>query len=147
MSKYSRRIFCDWKRCAKNIILCGCAGLLCAIAGWAQEIRVVNPPGGGKKPNRSLEMERVEIHRLIALPSSIKRPGGPFMLLLVNETGDPKASFVLERSAPAAEVVLVFDSQTPEVRHRKAGFLDLPKGEYHLKAAAGNQILCTITIE
>ena len=69
------------------------------------------------------------------------------MLLLVNETGDPKASFVLERSAPAAEVVLVFDSQTPEVRHRKAGFLDLPKGEYHLKAAAGNQILCTITIE
>jgi hypothetical protein len=153
MSNYSKRLFCDSKRGVKYIILGGmiCAGLLCTTPLSAQQIPVVNPPGKGKKPDGSLEIERLEIHRLMALPSSIKRPAGPFVLVLVNETGNPKASFILERVIPAVEAAaaaaIVFDSHTPEVRHRKAGLLDLPKGGYYLKAAAKDQILCTLTIE
>lgn len=147
MIEQRRRFFWDWKRSATKLALCGLAcGLLCVWPEAAQQIPIVNPPGQDKKPAHPLEIEHVEIHRLMALPNNITRPAGPFVLVLVNETGNPKASFAVQ-PARAGTAILAFDAHTPEVRHRKAGLLDLPKGQYELTAVDSGHVLCTITIK
>lgn len=147
MIEQRRRFFWNWKHGAMKLTLCGIAcGLLCIWPGAAQQIPIVNPPGQDKKPAQPLEIERVEIHSRMALPTNITRPAGPFVLLLVNETGNPKASFAV-RPARAATAILVFDAHTPEVKRRKAGILDLPKGQYELQAVDSGRVLCTITIK
>src|SRR5579883_1272143 len=64
---------------------------------------------------------------------------------LVNETGNPKASFAVQ-PVGAPTPLLLFDAHTPEVAHRKAGLLNLAKGQYALKALDTGRVLCTITI-
>ena len=147
MIEHRKRFFWDGKDRTTKLACCILAcGLLCIWPAAAQQVPVVNPPGQDKKPAQPLEIERVEIHSHMALPSNITRPTGPFVLLLVNETGNPKASFAVER-AQAADSIVRFDAHTPEVKHRKAGLLDLPKGQYELKAVDSGHVLCTITIK
>jgi len=95
----------------------------------------------------------------MALPNAITRPAGAFVLMLVNKTGDPKASFEVRAAAavdtPSEQVaavadphpILQFDSTAPEVRHRRAGLLNLAKGRYELVSTSSDKVLCTITIE
>lgn len=102
--------------------------------------------------DRSLETERVEIHRLISIPAKIKRPAGKFLLLLITETGDPKASFVIDPSSVGEGVlsptpVFVYDRKTITVKKQMLGNIDLAAGEYFLKSGANGHILCTLTLE
>ncbi len=150
MRGYRRRSFyqqlvCRGKRWVHQLTRsCLACGLLSLALGEADQIPVVNPPAPGVK-TVPLQMERVEIHRLMALPPRLTRPPGPFVLLLVNETGNPKASFAVQPIG-APTPLLLFDAHTPEVAHRKAGLLNLAKGQYALKALDTGRVLCTITI-
>jgi hypothetical protein len=152
MRGYQRRSFYqqlvgEGKRRACQLALGSLAyGLLGIGLGRAQQIPVVNPPAPGVKAVPPLQMERVEIHRLMGLPPHITRPPGPFVLLLVNETGNPRASFAVQ-SVGAPTPLLVFDAHTPEVGHRRAGLLNGAKGQYQLKSLDTGRVLCTITIQ
>jgi hypothetical protein len=150
---------CEWMDTVRGAARMVCAGfLLTAALSAQQQIPLVNGPANGNDASTTLEVEQIEIFRLTALPSSITRPPGPFVLMLLNKTGDPNASFFVRAVAPGPEStvgavapnpapVLAFQRQTPEVKHRRAGVLDLSKGRYELLSSPANKVLCTITIE
>lgn len=125
---------------------------LLSASAWAQQkIPVINPPPGNG-PVKRMESEQVEIHRGVAIPQRIHRSRGEFQLILDNESGDRSAAFVVDPGDAGEGVLsparlLLYDAKTPEVKHRKAGLLDLEKGTYYLKSADKGHILCTIVIE
>jgi len=134
---------------AVSVVVIGCLGAGMMSAQY--KIPLVNTPPPGK-PDKAIEAEQVEVHALAAVPSAIHRSDGEFILMLDNETRDPKAAFVLDpgdagEGTLSQSPVLVYDQRTPAVKNRKAGFLDLARGTYYLKTGNNGHILCTITIE
>lgn len=122
-----------------------------AVAILAQDIRVVKPTVGEPQA-KGLEAEQVEIHRMFAAPRELHRSAGAFLLILDNETGDRTAKFVIDPGDSGEGILsssrlLLYDDSIPEVKHRKAGLLDLRKGTYYLKSADKGHILCTITVD
>jgi hypothetical protein len=98
------------------------------------------------------QVEVVEIRRGGALPAEIHRPAGKFILLVVNRTHDPAASFAIDPASVGEGVIgpnplLHLASGAASTKHRLAGMVDLPAGQFHLKAASTGKILCRITIE
>jgi hypothetical protein len=116
-----------------------------------QDIPLVNVPLD-QKSKEPVEVEVVEIHRLMAIPDRIERSPGKFILLVVNRTPDPAASFVLE---PAGAGIDAKQGAKPLLRlggvharkHRTAGLLDMPSGNFELKSADTGKVFCTIAIK
>jgi hypothetical protein len=142
--KYGRRVI-------RFVTACWAASLLAALLYGAEPpVPFVNspPPASAAK----VEVEQIDIGRFGAVPEAIVRPAGPFILLLRNETADQNASFVLDpgdagEGKLSRTPVLLFDGHGPQVKRRRAGFLTLPPGQYHLKLASTDHILCTIALK
>lgn len=142
-----------------NIRLFTAATSLCLAALWfpcgisAQQPIPLQNQGPGAAPNAGHpEVEVVEIRRGGALPAQIHRPSGKFILLLVNRTHDPAASFAIDPASVGEGVIgpnplVRLGSSVASTQHRLAGLADLPSGEFHLKAVSTGKILCRITIE
>jgi hypothetical protein len=126
-------------------------GIVLSPRALAQDVPLVNVPLD-QKSKEPVEVEVVEIHRLMAIPDHIERSPGKFILMVVNRTPDPSASFVLE---PAGEATDAKQSAKPLLRlggaharkHRTAGLLDLSPGTFELKSADTDKVFCTITIK
>ena len=127
-------------------------GIVLSPPAPAQDIPLVNVPLDQQKSKEPVEVEVVEIHRLMAIPDHIERSPGKFILLVANQTPDPAASFVLE---PAGEATDAKQGVQPLLRlggvharrHRTAGLLDLSPGSFELKSAETGKVFCTITIK
>jgi hypothetical protein len=108
---------------------------------------------GSSSTAKHFEVELVDVRDKVAFPSTLHRPVGPFILMLVNRSRDVHAAFVLDPAAVDEGVV----SPNPSLRlaeaaaatshHRLAGLVDLPAGTYHLKSVASGKTLCSLTIE
>lgn len=101
---------------------------------------------------KHLEVEVIEVGPHGAIPAEIHRPVGQFILLLVNHTHEPAASFVLVPEAAgdgvaAANPILRLTDRAPSARHKVAGLVDAPAGQFDLKSAATGNVLCRITIK
>jgi len=126
---------------------------VCLLRGPAssQGIPVIGESASSKR-EKPLEAEQVELHRLYAIPSQLRRPHGEFLLVLDNQTGNRNAEFVIESGAAgermsSSQLLLPFDHKTPDVRHRRAGVLNPPPGTYYLKSADSGHTFCTIIID
>jgi hypothetical protein len=98
-----------------------------------------------------LEVETVSVSRFGALPNSIHRHPGKFILVVLNKSGNPQQSFTLEPVAPGNAP----PSGNPPMRlggltarnGKAAGLIDAPIGQFQLKSATTGNVLCQITIE
>jgi hypothetical protein len=102
--------------------------------------------------SQHLEVEIVEAHNGIAMPSEIHRKAGKFVLAVANRSQDPAAWFVVD-AAPAAQATaavghaLIIGSGQFERKHRAAAVFDAQAGTYQLKNGTTGKVLCTIIIE
>lgn len=116
-----------------------------------EKVLLVNPDAAPKEGEPKLEIEVVEIGRFGASPDVIKRPAGKFILLIINRSDQPDASFALEpakteqlsRRAPPSFA----RKELWKRNQRAAGVIDTAAGELHLKSVTTGKTLCTITIE
>lgn len=117
----------------------------------AQDVPLVNVPLD-QKSKEAVEVEVVEIHRLMAIPDHIERSPGKFILMVVNRTPDPSAYFVLE---PAGEATDAKQGVKPLLRlggadarkSKTAGLIDMSIGTFELKSADTGKVFCTIAIK
>jgi hypothetical protein len=116
-----------------------------------QDVPLVNVPLD-QKTKEPVEVEVVEIHRLMAIPDHIERSPGKFILMVVNRTPDPSAYFVLE---PAGEATDAKQDVKPLLRlggaharkSKTAGLIDMSIGTFELKSADTGKVFCTIAIK
>jgi hypothetical protein len=127
-------------------------GILSSLPIRAQDdVPLVNVPLDQQKNKEPVEVEVVEVHRLMAIPDHIERSPGKFILLLVNRTPDPSAAFVLEpagiaEGTPDRKPLLRLGGAHAR-KHRTAGLLDASAGNFELKSADTGKVFCTITIK
>ena len=118
----------------------------------AQQIIPLQNQAAAASTTERLEVEVIEIRHGTAMPAAIHRHVGKFILLVVNHTHDPAASFVLDPASVGEGAVgpnpfLRLTDQPASSRRRIAGLTDLPAGQFDLKSAVTGKILCRITIE
>jgi hypothetical protein len=118
-----------------------------------QRIPLQNQPSATGAETNGLEVEQIEIRKGGAVPTRIHRPTGKFIILLINQTHDPSASFALDSAAVGEgrigpnPLLRLAELGAASPKHQLAALADLPAGEYHLKSVATGKILCHITIE
>lgn len=142
----------NYRQFACAVLLSGSA-LLPFSAQAQRPIPLQNLPAAATKANtQGIEVEIVEVGRLGALPEAITRPAGKFTLLVVNHSGNAQESFVLEPAAVgegtigANPFIRLRDRPSPSFRHRLAGLIDLPQGNFDLKSATSGKVLCKFQI-
>ena len=136
-----------------QVVLSGClfGGVVSAQATSAVN-GAAPPPSLPVNNSQRLEVEIVEAHSQIGIPSEIHRKTGKFVLAVANRSQDPTAWFVVD-VAPTAQAtaapghVLTIGSGQLEHRHRAAAVFDAQAGTYELKNGATGKVLCTIVIE
>jgi hypothetical protein len=126
-------------------------GIIAPNAYPQRRIPLANQPAS-EKITGHVEVEVIEVGHGMAAPATIKRPAGKFILLVVNRSHDPAASFVLEPASVGEGVIgpnpiLRLMDQRASSKHRIAGLVDLPAGQFYLKSAATGKVLCRITID
>lgn len=101
-----------------------------------------------------LEVEMVEIGRLMAIPNKIQRHPGKFILLVKNEnTADWDAAFVLDPSSVGDGIVgpnplVRFGGKgLTDAKNRSVTIVDAVAGSWDLKSATTGKIACRITIQ
>jgi hypothetical protein len=136
-------------------LLLALTGSIAAPGVYAQEkipLQNQDAASAAAVAGKHLEVEVLEVGPHGALPAEIHRPAGKFILLVVNGTHDPAAVFALVPEAAgdgvtAAKPMLRLTDRAPSTKHKIAGLVDLPAGQFDLKAAATGKVLCRITIE
>jgi hypothetical protein len=153
LSKYPIGLLSTPAKGAAMALLVLGLGLACPRQVPAQDdVPLVNVPLDQQKNAEPVEVEIVEVHRLMAIPDHIERSPGKFILLVVNRTPDPAASFVLE---PARAATDAKQGDKPLLRlggvharkNKTAGLIDASTGAFELKAADTGKVFCTITIK
>lgn len=138
----------------------GLVGLLalmaCVWPARGQDSVPLYPGSPQPNPGEKLEVERVEIRRLGAIPREIHRQPGRFILLIVNQNStDSDAAFVVDAATPAGTVntppvshlLQLGGPAGNDVKHRSASLFDAPAGEFELKYAVSGQVICQIKID
>jgi hypothetical protein len=106
-----------------------------------------------ERQRETSEIEVVETSESGAAPSVMRRHSGKFILLLINRTHNRQATFVLDPAAIAdgalsPEPLLQWGASGGWTsKDAAARLLDLPPGEYHLKAVPTGKALCKIIVE
>ncbi len=138
------------------------AALILAVAMQTGAQTTAPPPAGSLDNSQGLEVELVEAHNRMAIPSEIHRKAGKFILVVANRMEDPASWFVVD-AAPAAQAaasegttaapttaaghVLAIGSGQSERKRRAGAIFDAAAGTYQLKGAVSGTVLCTIVIE
>ncbi len=78
------------------------AALILAVAMQTGAQTTAPPPAGSLDNSQGLEVELVEAHNRMAIPSEIHRKAGKFILVVANRMEDPASWFVVD-AAPAAQ--------------------------------------------
>lgn len=142
------------------LIAAGATAALCGEAQQKVHIENLKDTAGRSQASRMedvsrLEAESIEITPGGAIPAAIHRPGGKFIVLLTNSTPETDAVFVVgaakagegAEGAERAEPLLRLADAPTRPKHRMAGLIELPPGEFDLKSAKTGKVLCRFTIE
>jgi hypothetical protein len=135
-------------------------GSAAAVCGEAQQkvpIENLKDTAGTARAARLDDLTRVEAETIEvgpggAIPAAIQRPAGKFILLLTNRTQEAGAAFIVDPAAVGEGVIgpeslLRLTDAPTRSKHRMAGLIELPAGEFNLKSAKTGKVLCRITIE
>jgi hypothetical protein len=141
----------NYRLCPSVLFLALMGGVVAPNAYPQRSIPLANQPAS-EKITGHMDVEIVEVGRGMAVPTTIKRPAGKLILLIVNRSHDPAASFVLEPASVGEGVIgpnpiLHLTDQPASSKHRIAGLVDLPAGQFYLKSAATGKVLCRITVD
>lgn len=141
----------NYRLCLSVLFLALMGGVAAPNAYPQRSIQLANQPAS-EKITGHVEVEVIEVGRGMAAPATIKRPAGKFILLIVNRSHDPAVSFVLEPASAGEGIVgpnpiLHLTDQPASNKHRIAGLVDLPAGQFYLKSAPTGKVLCRITID
>ncbi len=129
--------------------LCCSAVFLRPLSGQ-DAIPLVTGPLSAADKSAKLPVEIIAVTRFGALPNSINRAPGKFILLVLNKTLYSQDAYSLEpvavgnASAPATAAVRLGGALAQN--RKSAALLNLPVGQYELKSAATGTVLCQITI-
>jgi hypothetical protein len=98
-----------------------------------------------------LEVEIVSIGQFGAVPNTLHRHAGKFILIVRNVSGDPNPSFVLESligggTQQTVTPVLRLDSIVAWHGYW-AGLVDAPVGQLRVSSPTTGKVLCQITID
>jgi hypothetical protein len=139
------------------LITAGTTASLCGEAQQKVHIENLKDTAGRSQTSRvddvsRLEAESIEITPGGAIPAAIHRPAGKFIVLLTNNTQENDAVFVVDAAVEAegaaeAEPLLRLADAPTRPKHRMAGLIELPPGEFDLKSAKTSKVLCRFTIE
>ena len=122
------------------LVLIAAGGVLAVCQEARQTVHLQNPKDTGEaqppnpvKDGSRVEVESVEIGPAGAIPAEIHRPAGKFIVLLINRSHDPAASFVVDPAAigdglVGQEPLLRLADAALASKHRLAGLIDLPAG-------------------
>ena len=125
-----------------------------AVSAGAADRVPLYPGSAQPKPEEKLEVEQVEVHRLMAIPSQIRRPAGRFLLLVINrDETDPDAAFVIDPAAVGDgkvgpnPVAQAGGKGISDRKHRSAALVDSMAGDFDLKYLKNGKVLCKIHLE
>lgn len=161
---------CKARRATRRIAILWAAGLSVAALAWGWQSEGQQPTAaatqtanGTKLVSRAatavaasdrVEVETVEIRRLMAIPNKIQRHPGKFILLVTNENrADFDAAFVLDPSSVGDGIVgpnplLRFGGKgLTDAKNRSVTIVDAVAGSWDLKSATTGKIACRITIQ
>jgi hypothetical protein len=98
-------------------------------------------------PKLHLETEIITIAGGEATPSEINRPSGKFFLAVNSRTANPAAASVLQLLDGAGTVAAnALDLDSLQRKRISIILMDLPPGDYQLRASRGMRVLCQIHI-
>jgi hypothetical protein len=145
----------QWAFLARTSFIPVALGLLMTASSGSllaqRKVPIVNAPQGFQANHTEIEL--VDVRQRGAWPHHLQRKAGKFILLVINDTPDLSAAFVLEPAGVADGAL----GPNPILRigapgewihdHRLAALFDATTGNFDLKSAVTGKILCTITIE
>lgn len=101
-----------------------------------------NPEQFTEQTAARFEAERLVLRQMGFEPSEIRRPPGPFLLIVHNQSSAESISLILRRDAGELLKALAFRQRQARLRER----IDLPPGQYVLTEQNHPNWQCRITI-
>ncbi len=126
-------------------------GILLAPLYAQEKVPLTTGPLSSADKAQPLEVVTVSVNRFGALPSSITRHPGKFILVVVDKSGGHAQSYSLltvsaANTQPAATPLMSLGGATAR-NGKSAGLFNAPVGQFQLKSTATGAVLCQITID